>query len=213
VVTRRDLVLGAFALAAAWPLRARAEDQAPAFDPAADPVFQKALDVNRGLRTFRGKISVHTRLLLGSFTLRGTIYEREGIDKIVFDNVPGIAKSFVDQQPTVGEPPTWLKQYAISLERRDADTTTYRLEPRTAGSVRSIEAVVQNDSGLVTRYVWKNANGTSIASDQTYETIEGFRLVASSRTALRGGVLNADSSSTFEDYALNVDVPDAVFSS
>ena len=211
MVTRSSFVLGACALAVAWPLRARAEDQT--FDPAADPVFQKALDVNRGLRTFRGKINVHTRLLLGSFTLRGTIYERDGVDKIVFDNVPSIAKSFVDQQPTVGEPPTWLRQYAISLDRRDADTTTYRLEPRTAGNVRSIQAVVQNESGLVTRYVWKNANGTSIASDQTYETIEGFRLVVSSRTALRGGVISADSASTFTDYALNIDVPDAVFSS
>jgi MFS family permease len=127
-----------------------------------------------------------------------------------FDNVPAIAKSTVENQPSIGAASGWSKQYAISVVSRTADATTYRLLPLAHERVRSIDAVVQNASGLVQRYVWSNSNGLTITSDQTYESVGGYQLVGSTSTKTRGGV-RADSQTTFTNYQLNVALPDSVF--
>jgi len=183
---------------------------AQTFDPSTDPVFQRMLGVNKGLQSYQAHIDVTTRLLLGSFTLHGTLYDRGDQSKVVFDNVPAIAKSTVENQPSIGAASGWSKQYAISVVSRTADATTYRLLPLAHERVRSIDAVVQNASGLVQRYVWSNSNGLTITSDQTYESVGGYQLVGSTSTKTRGGV-RADSQTTFTNYQLNVALPDSVF--
>jgi hypothetical protein len=169
------------------------------------------LGVNKGLASYQAHIDVETRLPLGSFTLHGTIYDREGRSKVVFDNVPAIAKPSVENQPSVGPPSSWRKQYAISIVSRTADATTYHLVPVVEEGARSIDVVVQNASGLVQQYVWSNKNGMTITSDQNYESLGGYQLVRTTSTRTRGGGIHADSETTFKDYELNASVPDAVF--
>jgi|SRR5271156_1900259 len=207
MVRRRSFVYGA-CVAIAWPALALGQT----FDPSADPVFQKALAVNRGLKSYRARISVRTRLVLGGFALHGNVYQRGGMTKIAFDDVPAIAKSFVENQPSIGDPATWPQKYVMSVAQHDADTTTYHLVPRAASSVRSIDVVLANQSGLAQRYVWANANGVTITSEQQYETLDGFELVGSSTSATRGPAVKADSVTTFSDYEINVNIPDSVFS-
>jgi hypothetical protein len=177
----------------------------------ADPVFQKMLGVNKGLASYKAHIVVQTRLPLGSFILRGTLYGRDEQSKVIFDNVPAIARSSVENQPSIGAASSWRKQYAISVASRTADATTYHLVPLAQGDVRSIDAVVQNASGLVQRYVWSNKNGMTITSDQTYDSVGGYQLVHTTSTKTRGGGVRADSETTFTDYELNVSLPDSIF--
>jgi outer membrane lipoprotein-sorting protein len=177
-----------------------------------DPVFEKMLSVNKGLSSYKAHINVETRLPLGSFTLHGTLYDRGEQSKVVFDNVPAIAKSSVENQPSIGPASSWRKQYAISVISRTTDATTYHLVPLVQDAVRSIDAVVQNASGLVQQYVWSNKNGMTITSNQSYETVGGYQLVQTTSTRTRGGGVHADSETTFTDYQLNVSLPDSVFS-
>jgi hypothetical protein len=200
------LALGISLASIALPVRG-AETSAPT----GDPVFQKLLDSNKGLASYKAHITVQTRLPLGNFTLHGTVYSRGERSKVVFDNIPAIAKRVVDNQPSIGPAASWSKQYMVSVASRTPDVSTYHLVPIVPGSTGSIDVSVQNTSGLVQHYFWTNTNGTMISSDQTYETIGGYQLVKSTSTKTRGGGVRADSESTFADYALNVSVPDAVF--
>jgi outer membrane lipoprotein-sorting protein len=184
---------------------------AQTFDSSTDPVFQKMLGVNKGLQSYKAHIEVATRLRLGSFTLRGTLYDRGDKSKVVFDNVPSIAKSTVENQPSIGAASTWPARYTISVVSRTPVTTSYRLVPTASESVRSIDVVVLNASGLVQEYVWSNSNGMTITSDQTYESIGGYQLVETTSTTTRGAGVHADSKTMFTNYELNVAVPDSIF--
>ncbi|MGP6191835.1 MAG: hypothetical protein ACLPSH_17570 [Vulcanimicrobiaceae bacterium] len=184
---------------------------AQTFEASTDPVFQKVLGVNKGLASYEAHMEVATHLPLGGFTLRGTLYSRDEQSKVIFDNIPAIARPIVENQPSIGPASSWAKRYAISVLSRTADATTYHLVPVEQGSVRSIDAVVQNSSGLVQRYAWSKQNGVTITSDQTYESVGGYQLVRTSSTKTRGGGVHADSETTFSNYQLNVRLPDSVF--
>lgn len=121
------------------------------FDAAADPTFRKLLAANAGLRSYTAHITVHTRLRLSSFTLHGTIYGKNGQVKIVFEDIPAVAKSTVENQPELPPPSSWAASYAISVGAKDALTTTYHLVPLAQDRVNSVDAVVPNASGLVVR--------------------------------------------------------------
>lgn len=205
-MTRRTFAF-AVGAAVAWPRLARAQ----AFDPTADPLIQKALAVNRGLKSYRARLRVQSRVAVGSFTLQGTVYSRGGDTKVVFEHVPTIAKASVENQPSLGDPTTWPASYVITVVRSEPGTTTYHLVPRVAGSVRSVDVVLADDSGLARRYVWSRTNGMTIASDQTYENIEGYQVVQSVTTVTTDGGIKVRSLTTFSGYEFNVDIPDSVF--
>ncbi len=180
------------------------------FDANADPVYQKAVGVNRGLQSLTAHIEVETHVLFGRFGLAGTLYRRGDRQIVVFDRVPAIAKSAVDKMPTISGPGDWPRRYDMSIAARTADTTTFRLIPLRAESARSIDVEVSNASGLVLEYAWTNVNGQTITSDEVYETIGGYQVVQSSRTTTRGGIIRADSTTTFTNYSLNASVPDSI---
>lgn len=182
-----------------------------AFDAATDPTFRKLLAANAGLGTYTAHITVHTRLRISSFTLHGTLYGKNGRVKIVFADVPAIAKSTIENQPELPPPSAWAASYAISVAAKDALTTTYHLVPLTEDRVNSVDAVVQNASGLVVRYVWSNKNGLTITSDQTFVSVGAYQLVGTTTTKTRGVAIRADSETTFSDYQLGVAVPDSLF--
>ncbi len=180
---------------------------AQAFDASADPVFKKMVSVNAGLKSYTAHIDVKTAILFGSFTLHGTLYERGNRSAIVFDNVPAIAKSAVDDVPSIAGPSAWAQSYAISLAARTAEESTFHLVPLEAGEVSAIDAVVSNDSGLVREYTWTETSGATITSDQTYESVDGYQVVASTATKTGGRGMHTTSHATFTNYAINVDVP------
>jgi hypothetical protein len=185
--------------------------RADSFDPKTDPVFVKMVGVNAGLRSYKAHIEVETRVMLASFTLRGTIYDKNGRTKIAFDNLPALARLSAQNQPNIGAVVSWPATYAISIAARDRETTTYHLVPNAVDKVRSIDVVARNDSGLVQRYVWLNVNGLTIASDQSFITIGEYRMIGSSDTETHGRGLNTTSHAVFSNYEINSAVPESVF--
>lgn len=182
------------------------------YQSATDPVFKKMVALNHDLTSYTAHIDVTTHVQILSFSLHGTLYAKGDRSQVRFDKVPGIAKSSVENQPSIGAPSTWPATYDISIAVRDETTTIYHLVPKdSASTVASIDVTVANATGLVQRYLWTNANGSTIASDQTYALIEGHELPVASASQVHGKGLNATSETTFSDYQLNVPVPDSVF--
>jgi outer membrane lipoprotein-sorting protein len=186
---------------------------AQTLDARADPVYQKALGVNKGLQTYTAHIAVETHVFFGRFGLEGTVYHRGDRQIVIFDRVPAIARAAVSNMPTICGPAEWPRRYTMSIAARAADTTTFRLVPLRAENARSVDVIVSNASGLVTEYAWSNVNGQTITSDQTYETIDGYELVQSSTTTTRGDGINAASTTVFTNYELNATVPDSILTS
>jgi hypothetical protein len=145
-------------------------------------------------------------------TAPSTIYGKNGQVKIVFEDIPAVAKSTVENQPELPPPYSWAASYAISVGPKDALTTTYHLVPLAQDRVNSVDAVVQNASGLVARYVWSNKNGLTITSDQTFAPVGKYQLVSTTTTKTRGDGIRADSETTFSNYQLGAAVPDSLFS-
>ncbi len=191
----------------------RAPAVADQFDPAGDPVFQKLLHVNAGPKSYTAHVDVETRMFFGRLNLHGTLYNWGSESKVVFDHVPALAKSAVDHQPSIEAPAAWSARYTIALLGQTPQTTTYRLIPREANDVREVDVAVQNATGLITQYVWSTASGMTITSAPTYESIDGYELVASTVTETRGGGLHTRSTTNFTNYALNETIPDSVISS
>jgi outer membrane lipoprotein-sorting protein len=182
------------------------------FDPTSDAVFQKIVRVNSGLKSYTAHVEVTTRFLFGRFTLRGTLYNWGPESRVVFDHVPAIAKSAVANQPTIEAPSEWAARYTISLVSQTPDVTTYRLVPRDANGMRSIDIVADNRTGLVREYTWSNENGLRITSDPTYASIGGYQLVASTATTTQGRGMRAESNTIFTDYDLNEPIPATIVS-
>jgi hypothetical protein len=183
------------------------------FDPSTDPVFQRALGVNKGLKSFTVHIDVKTRVFFVRFGLQGTVYRRGDQQIVVFDQVPAVARAAVSNMPTISGPGDWPRRYGMSIAARTEDTTTFRLIPLRTENARSVDVVVSNASGLLLEYAWANGNGETITSDETYETIGGYELVRSSETTTRGGAFPTESTTIFTNYALNATVPDSILTS
>jgi len=182
-------------------------------DARTDLAYQKALGVNKGLQSYTAHIAVDTRVFFGRFGLDGTVYCRGDQSVVLFERVPMIAKAAVSKMPTISGPGDWPRRYAMSIAARTGDTTTFRLIPVRAENARSIDVVVSNASGLVLEYAWSIVNGQTITSDETYETINGYELVRSITTTMRGGVINAVSTTVFTNYAINAVVPESILAS
>jgi hypothetical protein len=183
------------------------------FDARTDPVYQKVLDVNKGLQSYTAHISVETRLFFGRFGLDGTVYRRGDQSIVVFDRVPALARGAVNNMPTISGPGGWPRRYTMSIAARTADTTTFRLVPLRAEHARSIDVVVSNALGLALEYTWSNVDGQTITSDETYETIDGYELVRSCTTTTRGTSIHTVSTTVFTNYVLNATVPDSILAS
>jgi hypothetical protein len=98
---------GIVALGAAIACMPATPARSQTFDPSSDAVFQRMLGVNKGLQSYQAHVDVQTRLRLGRFTLHGTLYDRGDRSKVIFDNVPAIAKSSVENQPSIGAASDW----------------------------------------------------------------------------------------------------------
>jgi len=204
-----SLVLAAVTTFLSSGVPAAADD----FDPAGDAVFQRMLHFNAGPKTYTAHVDVETRMFFGRMSLHGTLYDWGDESKVVFDHVPSLAKGAVDHQPSIEAPQQWTARYTIALVGQTPETTTYRLVPRRPGDVREVDVAVQSATGLITQYVWSTASGMTITSAPTYESIDGYELVASAVTETRGGGLCMRSTTNFTNYALNETIPDSVISS
>jgi hypothetical protein len=192
---------------------------APAFPASAqDDLFARMQRVNTGLNSYQADITVAIKLNTFPYlspTLEGKAYYKKP-DKtaVQFQTVPALAgqlKKVVGQM----EPPSdWPRLYDYTKTADDGNVATFRLVRKKNGRIDHVDVKVDDKTATVTEmtYFYKESEGGgSIRFTNQYDQIAGNFVVKTQTGKVDIPHYNADISSTFANYKLNVPVNDAVF--
>lgn len=182
-----------------------------------DQLLQRLSSANSGLRSYTAAVSAD--VVMHSFPylsahVSGMYYHKEpSKDKVVFTSgLPFIAKQFSNVYPHVESPARWRDVYDISVERDDGTYTTFKLVPRNHGRIDHIDAKVGDRTAELAQLRWNYVDGSYATLNQTYGKVGAYRLVTRESGHFENPDYNADLSSTFGNFKVNVAIPDSVFS-
>jgi len=208
------MIRRSFALLAAAAFAAVTAPALPA--GAQDDLYARMQRVNTGLNSYQADVTVAIKM--NSFpylspTLEGKAYYKKP-DKtaVQFQSVPALAgqlKKVVGQM----EPPSdWPKLYDVSKTTDDGSVATFKLVRKKNGRIDHVDVKVDDKTATVSEmtYVYKEDGGTIKFTNQ-YDQISGNFVVRSQTGKVDIPHYNADISSTFANYKINVPVDDKVF--
>lgn len=201
------LVLSLGILAAAAPSTA----QAPSTD-----VYVRMQKVNANLQSYTA--AVHLDVETHGFPyvspqLDGTAYfKKPHKNAVVFKTVPALASQFKKILPQMEPPAEWPLLYDVTPVSDDGASSAFRLVRKKNGRIDHVDVTVDDKTATVTgmTYVYKDSGG-SVSLTQTYDLIAGNYVVKSQAGKIDIPHYNADVSSTFSNYKINVNVPDTIF--
>jgi hypothetical protein len=201
------LTLAAVAAAPSRPVTAAATD--------AD-LFARMQRVNSELQSYQADVTVAIQLHTFPFlspTLEGkAYYKRPDKTAVQFQTVPALAgqlKKVVGQM----EPPSdWPKLYDVTPTGDDGTTATFKLVRKKNGRIDHVDVKVEDKTATVVEmtYFYKDDGGT-IRFNNTYDQIGGNFVVKLQTGKVDVPHYNADISSSFANYKINVPVDDKVF--
>jgi len=201
------LTLAALAAAPSRPVAAAATE--------AD-LFARMQRVNSELQSYQADVTVAIQLHTFPFlspTLEGkAYYKRPDKTAVQFQTVPALAgqlKKVVGQM----EPPSdWPKLYDVTPTGDDGTTATFKLVRKKNGRIDHVDVKVEDKTATVVEmtYFYKDDGGT-IRFNNTYDQIGGNFVVKQQTGKVDVPHYNADISSSFANYKINVPVDDKVF--
>jgi hypothetical protein len=179
-------------------------------------LYTRMQHVNANLRSYTANLTVgimsHSFPFL-SPTLQGTAYFKQP-DKsaVVFDTIPALANQFKKIYPQTEPPSVWPELYDVTPVSDDGTTSTFRLVRKKNGRIDHVDATVDDHAATVSSmtYYYKDGGG-SVSFTQVYDDIDGNFVIKSQTGKVDIPHYNADVTSTFSNYKLNVEVPDTVF--
>jgi hypothetical protein len=202
----------AFLVAAAFV--ALAAPSVPA--SAQDDLYARMQRVNTGLNTYQADVTVAIKMNTFPYlspTLEGkAYYKKPDKNAVQFQSVPALAgqlKKVVGQM----EPPSdWPKLYEVTKNSDDGSVAMFKLVRKKNGRIDHVDVKVDDKTATVSEmtYFYKEDGGT-IKFTNTYDQIAGNYLVKAQTGKVDIPHYNADISSTFANYKINVPVNDAVF--
>jgi hypothetical protein len=183
---------------------------------AQDDLFARMQHVNNGLNTYQADVTVAIKMNTFPYlspTLEGkAYYKRPDKNAVQFQSVPALAgqlKKVVGQM----EPPSdWPKLYEWTKTSDDGSVAMFKLVRKKNGRIDHVDVKVDDKTATVSEmtYFYKEDGGT-IKFTNTYDQINGNYLVKAQTGKVDIPHYNADVSSTFANYKINVPVNDAVF--
>ncbi|MGH7715575.1 MAG: hypothetical protein ACREML_06205 [Vulcanimicrobiaceae bacterium] len=185
---------------------------AAAISPSA--MVQRMASVNPNLASYTA--SLHVVIALRTLPLSPTLdgnyyYKRPDKQAVVFDTVPVLAQQFQKIYPKIDPPATWQELYDVTTLSEEGGTTTLRLTPKRAGRIAHLDVVVDDASAMPSSFTWAYVDGGTVSFDQQYARIGGNYLVKSQSGKVNLPSYNADVTTTFSNFHVNVPVPDTVF--
>ena len=198
----------AAALTAALPLSAPAES--------GSELYGRMQHVNSGLRSYRADVTVAIQLHSFPYlspTLAGrAYYKRPDKTAVQFDAVPAIAGQLRKGVGQIEPPSDWDRLYDVTQTGDDGTTATFRLIRKKNGRIDHVDVKVDDRTATVSEmvYFYKEDGGT-IRFDNTYDQIDGNYVVKQQTGKVDVPHYNADISSSFANYRINVPIDDKVF--
>jgi hypothetical protein len=205
----------AFSLAAAAMVLAAAPSIATS---AQDDLYARMQRVNTGLNSYQADITVAIKM--NSFpylspTLEGKAYYKKP-DKtaVQFQSVPALAGQLKKVVGQMEPPADWPRLYEVTKTGDDGNVASFRLVRKKNGRIDHVDVKVEDKTATVSEmtYVYKESEGGgSIKFTNQYDQIAGNFVVKAQTGKVDIPHYNADISSTFANYKINVPVNDAVF--
>ena len=190
---------------------------APVPRAAADgDLYARMQHLNAGLRSYRADVTVAIQLHTFPFispTLAGTAYyKRPDKTAVDFQSVPALAGQLKKVVGQIEPPAEWPSLYEVSQTGDDGTTATFRLVRKKNGRIDHVDVQVDDRTATVAAmtYFYKDQGGT-IAFKQSYDDIDGNFVIKQQTGKVDIPHYNADVSSSFANYKLNVDLPDSLF--
>jgi hypothetical protein len=185
---------------------------------AATALLGRMAEVNAGLRTFTATLHAHAVMksfpYLSADLVGNYYYKAPDKNKVAFTSgVPMIAQQFDKLYAHIESPSQWRAVYDITTLSDDGKTTHFKLVPRKAGNVASIDASVDDTDATVTSMRWNYDNGGYAELTNRYGRVDGYLLVESQTGHVEEPGYTADVSSTIDGYRINPSLPDSVFES
>ena len=170
------------------------------------------------LRTYRADVAFDVGLRTFPYlrkTLHGNAYfKRPARMELVFTDLPPIARAWSNLYVGLGTPADWEKKFTITAAADSSGAARERhlvLTPRAPDRrLRDVEVYVDRAVALPERIVWHYRDGR-IEMLQRFSRVDGHDLIVSQDADIRLPAMHAFIHARITNYALNVDVDDAVF--
>jgi hypothetical protein len=181
-------------------------------------LLTRMAEINPNLHTFTATLHAHVTMKSFPFLaadLEGTYYyQAPDKNKVVFNSgVPLVAQQFDKLYAHIESPSRWQVLYVVTTVSDDGRTTHFKLVPRKAGNVASIDATADDANATVTSMRWNYDNGGYAEMTNRYGRVGGNFVVESQTGHVEEPGYVADLTSTIGSYAINPTLPDSVFES
>jgi hypothetical protein len=185
---------------------------------AAGDLYARMQRVNSDLRTYQADVTVAIQLHTFPFlspTLEGkAYYKRPDKTAVQFEAVPALAGQLKKVVGQMEPPADWDKLYDVTPTGDDGTVATFKLVRKKNGRIDHVEVKVDDRTATVsemTYYYKESEGGGSIRFTNTYDQISGNYVIKAQTGKVDLPHYNADISSRFANYKLNVPVDDKVF--
>ena len=191
---------------------------ARALDGDAEALIARMTSADPGLHTYRADVAFEVGLHTFPYvrrTLHGNAYfKRPSNLELIFTDLPPIARAYSNLYVGLGSPAEWQRKYAIgsAQEVRDGRAMPYLVLTPLARDrrLREVDVFVDQEASLPARIVWLYRDGR-IEMHQRFARLDGHDVVVAQNADIRLPAVHAFVNATITNYALNVDVDDAVF--
>jgi hypothetical protein len=205
------VVVSALAVLFGMAAPSRAED-------ATEALLAKLAAADPDLRTYRADVAFDVGLRSFPYlkkTLHGNAYfKRPARMELVFSDLPPIARGFRNLYVGLGTPADWAQKFAISSarERLDGREVSYLvLTPLVLDHrLREVDVYVDEAVALPQRIVWRYSDGR-VEMRQRFGRVGGHDLIVAQDADIHLPAVHAYVNARITNYALNVEVDDAVF--
>jgi len=182
-----------------------------------DELLTRAAALNPNLHTFAATLHAHVAMksfpYLSADVTGDWYYRQPDKYKVVFTGgLPVIAQQFDKLYVRLEPPAEWRERYTVSIVSDDGKATHFRLVPRRAGNVESIDAFIDDKNATVTSMRWNYAKGAYAEVHNRYALVSGNELVQSQTGHVEEPGYAGDITSTIGDYKVNATLPSGIFS-
>ncbi len=181
-----------------------------------DDLYARMQRVNSGLNTYQADVTVAIKLNTFPFlspTLEGkAFFKRPDKSALQFQAVPALAGQLKKVVGQIEPPADWPKLYDVTQTGDDGAVATFKLVRKKNGRIDHVDVKVDDKTATVSEmtYFYKDEGGT-IRFNNVYDQIGGNFVIKQQTGKVDIPHYNADVSSTFANYKINVPLDDKVF--